>query len=142
MPCRFLLAGGAASIALMLTTACAPGLTPQQEVTWDAFKACQKEGAATLDRIAPDGGWYLTGREDVHKISNCMRDYWRKGQPGGAHARGAGFGQDQAGSRARQRVRGRRATRVVGGRRVALRGGEHGGPPLDVHLARRPRGDR
>lgn len=78
MPCRFLLAGGVASIALMLTTACAPGLTPQQEVTWDAFKACQKEGAATLDRIAPDGGWYLTGREDVHKISNCMRDYWRK----------------------------------------------------------------
>jgi len=78
MPCRFLPAGGAASIALMLTTACAPGLTPQQEVTWDAFKACQKEGAATLDRISPDGGWHLTGREDVGKISNCMRDYWKK----------------------------------------------------------------
>ena len=57
MPCRFLLAGGAASIALMLTTACAPGLTPQQEVTWDAFKACQKEGAATLEVRARDGFW-------------------------------------------------------------------------------------
>ena len=79
MPCRFRLARGVALLALGLTTGCAPGLTPQQEVTWDAFKACQKEGSATLSRLNVDGSSVISGREgDVHRVITCMDAYRRK----------------------------------------------------------------
>src|SRR5437870_9471992 len=79
MPCRFRLACGVALLALGLTTACAPQLNPHQEVAWDAFKACQKEGAARLDQVYLDGRWSISGRSgDVHRVNNCMIEYWRK----------------------------------------------------------------
>jgi hypothetical protein len=66
--------------ALVLTAACAPQLTPSQALTWDAYKACQSEGPSTnLERVQPDGNWYVTGREgEIFKVSACMQDYWRK----------------------------------------------------------------
>ena len=74
------LARVAALSLLTLLASCVPALTPSQELTWDAFKACQKEGAAAnLDRVMPDGNWALSGRGgDVHKLSACMQEYWRK----------------------------------------------------------------
>ena len=68
-----------ALLVLALTASCAPKLTPAQELTWDAFKACQAEGPSTnLDRVQPNGNWYVTGREgEVFKVSACMDKYWR-----------------------------------------------------------------
>jgi hypothetical protein len=67
-------------LALPLLASCAVGLTPAQEVSWDAYKACQMEGPSTkLERVSPDGGWHIRGREgEVFKVDNCMRGYWRK----------------------------------------------------------------
>jgi hypothetical protein len=79
MPCRFRLARGVALMAVGLTAGCAPGLTPQQEITWDAFKACQKEGSATLSQLNVDGSSVISGREgDVHRVITCMNAYrWK-----------------------------------------------------------------
>src|SRR5690348_10032330 len=77
MAARFPPALGLASLALALT-ACV-GLTPQQELTWDAFKACQKEGAVDLDVLRPDGGATIRGREgDVFRVIACMKEYRAK----------------------------------------------------------------
>jgi hypothetical protein len=59
--------------------ACAPKLTRFQEITWDAFKACQVQGPSTLlERVSPDGRWLVVGREgEVFKVSNCMQNHWQ-----------------------------------------------------------------
>lgn len=65
---------------LLAATACASGLTPRQELTWDAYKACQAEGPSTnLEGVSPDGGWRVIGREgEVFKVHRCMQAYWRR----------------------------------------------------------------
>jgi hypothetical protein len=72
LPCATL----AAAVAAVLVS-CAPHLTPTQELSWDAFKACQGEGpSAVLEQVAPDGAWSIRGREtEVFKVGNCMRRY-------------------------------------------------------------------
>lgn len=69
-----------ALLVLALTASCAPRLNPAQELTWDAFKACQSEGpSTTLDRVGEDGGSRIVGREgEVFKVGDCMREYRRK----------------------------------------------------------------
>ena len=70
----------AAPALLLATTACAPALTPRQELTWDAYKACISEGSTTtLDQIAPNGVWHISGREgQVFRVHNCMIRYWQQ----------------------------------------------------------------
>ena len=65
---------------LMFAAACAPQLTPRQELSWDAFKACQALGpSTTLATIRPDGGGTVNGREgEVFKVTECMNAYIRK----------------------------------------------------------------
>jgi hypothetical protein len=65
-------------LVVALTVACAPLLSPRQELTWDAYKECQVAGlSARLDRIQADGGWDLTGREgDIYRVDRCMLEYW------------------------------------------------------------------
>ena len=67
-------------LILTLTASCAPRLSPLQELTWDAFKACQSEGPSTkLETVREDGGWLVAGREgEVFKVGNCMEAYQRK----------------------------------------------------------------
>ena len=69
-----------ALLAVALTAACAPLLSPRQELTWDAYKECQVSGvSARLDRIQADGGWDLTGREgDIYRVDRCMLEYWQR----------------------------------------------------------------
>lgn len=63
-----------------LTTACAPQLSPRQALTWDAFKECQSIGpSARLERLQPDGGWDLTGREgEIYRVDACMLERWQR----------------------------------------------------------------
>jgi hypothetical protein len=79
MPYRFVRATSIVSI-VFLAAACAPQLSPRQELTWDAFKSCESEGpSARLDRVDVDGGWGLRGREgEVFKVSRCMSAYWNR----------------------------------------------------------------
>jgi hypothetical protein len=65
------------ALVAMLLIACAGQLTPWQELTWDAYKACQSEGPSTrLDRVRENGSWYIEGREgEVFKVHNCMLQY-------------------------------------------------------------------
>ena len=67
-------------LAIALTAACAPLLSPRQELTWDAYKACQMVGvSARLEGIHADGGWNLTGREgEIHRVDSCMLEYWQR----------------------------------------------------------------
>jgi hypothetical protein len=67
------------AVPLMLA-ACAPTLSPRQEVTWDAYKECQPAGlSARLDRIQTDGGWELVGREsETFRVDRCMVEYWER----------------------------------------------------------------
>jgi len=69
-----------ALLAIALIAACAPVLSPRQELTWDAYKECQVAGiSARLDRIQADGGWDLTGREgDIYRVDRCMLEYWQR----------------------------------------------------------------
>jgi len=69
-------------LLLLLSTACAPQLSPQQEVIWDGYKACQAQGPSTrLDRVTVDGGWYISGRgHEVQRVHDCMLAYRRKAQ--------------------------------------------------------------
>ena len=71
----------AVTLATMLTlAACAPLLSPRQDLTWDAYKECQDAGvSARLDRIQTDGGWDLTGREgDIYRVDRCMLEHWQR----------------------------------------------------------------
>lgn len=75
MRCRFLVPA-----AIVLLAACAPQLAPRQELTWDAFKACQMEGPGTnLERVDVDGGWTVYGRGlEPYRVHACMQAYWKK----------------------------------------------------------------
>ena len=67
------------SATLALSMAGCGGLNPKQELTWDAFKACQKEGAVNLKLLRVDGGSIIEGREgDVFRVINCMQEYRQK----------------------------------------------------------------
>ncbi len=72
----------AALLAVATLSACAASLSPAQQMTWDAYKACQAEGPSTrLDRVQPDGTWYVEGREgEVFKVNDCMMRYREKAQ--------------------------------------------------------------
>jgi Aspartyl protease len=69
-----------AMAAVLALTACAPGLTSRQTLTWDAYKACQPEGPSTrLEGVRPDGNWYVEGVEgEVFKVHRCMQEYWQR----------------------------------------------------------------
>ena len=79
MPYRFVRATSIVLI-IFLAAACAPQLSPRQELTWDAFKSCESEGPSTrLEHLDADGAWGLRGREgEVFKVSRCMSAYWSK----------------------------------------------------------------
>src|SRR5690242_5467204 len=67
-------------VFLTLTAACAPRLSAEQELTWDAYKACQAEGpSTTLETVRETGGSVIRGREtEVFKVGSCMSEYRRK----------------------------------------------------------------
>jgi hypothetical protein len=67
-------------LSATLATSCASQLSPRQELTWDAYKACQAEGPSTrLEVIKETGGWKIVGREgEVFKVGTCMREYQKK----------------------------------------------------------------
>ena len=67
-------------LVTVLATACAFQLSTHQALTWDAFKECQAAGpSAKLERLQPDGGWELTGREgEIHRVDLCMLEYWQR----------------------------------------------------------------
>jgi hypothetical protein len=67
-------------LVVLALAACTSGLTPRQELTWDAYKACQAEGPSTnLDGVQPDGSWRVAGREgEVFKVHRCMQTYWQR----------------------------------------------------------------
>lgn len=68
-------------LTLFFVASCAQKMTLAQEITWDAFKACEAEGPATnLERVLPDGRWYILGRENLTKrVNDCMMRYWSEG---------------------------------------------------------------
>ena len=76
MPARSTLA----LLAVVLTVACAPQLSPRQALTWDAYKDCQAVGpSARLDRLQADGGWDLVGREgEIYRVHACMLEHWQR----------------------------------------------------------------
>lgn len=76
---RFLIRA-AVLIVLIAMASCASALTPRQEITWDAYKACQMEGPATrLEHLTVDGGWEVAGRGvELQRVHTCMQAYWRR----------------------------------------------------------------
>jgi hypothetical protein len=69
------------ALLALLLVACG-GLTPRQEIVYDADKACWQEGAATFEGpIGLDGSFHLIGREgEVHKRRNCIMRYLEQAQ--------------------------------------------------------------
>jgi hypothetical protein len=69
---RPLTAGG-----LLLLAACAPKLTPQQEWVMTKFEECRHGWNARLDRVEPDGRFYVTVAQtqtDYNRVIACMQD--------------------------------------------------------------------
>jgi hypothetical protein len=68
----------------LLLTACAPNLTPQQEWVMTTFEACRTETGgwnARLDRVLPDGTFYVTVAQtqtDYNKVVACMQEKERQ----------------------------------------------------------------
>jgi hypothetical protein len=74
-PGRPLLAGG-----LLLLSACAPTLTPQQERVMTNFEACKSETGVTnahLDRVEADGRFHVSMAQTqtgFNQIMACMQE--------------------------------------------------------------------
>jgi hypothetical protein len=81
---RPLLASG-----LLLLSACAPALTPQQEWAMENFERCRTETKswnASLDRVEPDGRMHVSAAQtptDVNRVIDCMkaRQEQQQGRP-------------------------------------------------------------
>jgi len=61
-------------VAVLLSTACVPQLTPRQVWTIDAAEACRYSGGGQLTKVWPDGQAEVSGLSP-HMMINCMREY-------------------------------------------------------------------